>query len=151
MQRLNIVDLFGDFNDLVARTFQISREIGSGVGFLLEYKGREQGSDLGRFIIGKDIVEDEFGQYELVAGVDLARDLALQLNATGFVDEAKVCQNLDSLLVVREELEVLVGKNLFELVDVLSDEPLVVTHGKLEIRQRYCLQLSPVQDCNLHA
>ena len=109
MVDLRGVDALGDRDDGGFAALEFRRQRGFAVGLLLEDEGGEQGDDFLWLVVGEDVVEDEFGQDQLVGGVNLAGDFALELDAGFAVDEAEVLEHGDALLVVREECEILVG------------------------------------------
>lgn len=80
----------------------------------------------------EDVVEDELGEEEFVCAVDLASDFAFELNTRGIVDEVKILEDLDALLVIGKKLQILVGHELSELGDVFLDNPLIMTHRELK-------------------
>jgi len=57
--------------DHVESSDQLGRDDGLGVGFLDEDKDRQESDDLFRCVIRKDVLEDQFGEDELVSGVNL--------------------------------------------------------------------------------
>jgi len=61
----------------------------------------------------------------------LACNFTLELNPLILINEAKLLQHGDTLPVVREELQVLIGHELLQSGDVVCDEPLIVAHAKV--------------------
>jgi len=65
------LDVIRDPVDHVESSDQLGRDDGLGVGFLDEDKDRQESDDLFRCVIRKDVLEDQFGEDELVSGVNL--------------------------------------------------------------------------------
>lgn len=98
------------------------------VGLFLEDEAGEEGDDFFGFVCCECILEDEFGEDEFVGGVDLGVEFSEyvcyeseEMEKTYFtcystfeqdgrviVDELEFFENLDSLLIVGDQLEILV-------------------------------------------
>ncbi len=128
---LPLIYLLRDLDDGLHALFEITGEVWHYVCFFLEHKSGEQSNDLGGFVGCEYVVKDEFCEDQLVGGVDLAGYFAFELYSGAVVNEFEVLEDLNSLLVVWEELQILVGHQLAQLGDIFFDQPLVMAHCKL--------------------
>jgi len=64
---LSLVDLLGDLDDGLHAPFEVAGEVGYDVCLFLEDEGGEEGDDLGGFVGGEHVVENEFGKDELIS------------------------------------------------------------------------------------
>lgn len=70
MKRLDLIYFLGNFHDGGDAALETGGQRGLCVGLFLEYECGEQGDDLFGSVVCQDVFEDEFGQDELVGGVD---------------------------------------------------------------------------------
>lgn len=61
----------------------------------------------------------------------LTCNTALELDAGVLIDKVQFLQHFDSLFIIWEQLEILVGNELLQLSNVFVDNILLVPHGKL--------------------
>ena len=135
MQDLVIVHLLRNADDRFLALLQ-SRSQGRGaVSLLLEHKCRQKGDDLLWLVFGKDVLKNQLCQDQFIGRMDFAGHLALQLYSGLVIDKPEIPQDLNTLLIVRKQLEILIRHQLLQLRDVLLHLPLIMLHFKLGVKK----------------
>ena len=66
----------------------------------------------------------------------LASNFSLQLNSLILINEPKLLQHSNTLPIVGQELQVLIGHELLQSGNVVRDEPFIVAHAKVPYEVR---------------